>query len=364
MNLQNFFMVRIGTVRRCVVKMARPLLSGSERKYLKVLTVVAALSSTAWLPVAQAVEASPCEVKRAIRFGGMNWESNLILVEIERFIMEKGYGCKTDVLPTETLPALAALERGDLDINSEIWLNSMSEPWNKAAKTGKVKRIGELYMGGEAWFIPRYTAEKLPELKKAVDLPKFKDRFKDPEEPGKGRFYGCPAGWACEIVNTNLYKALGLKDSFTLYSPGTGAAQKAALMSAYKRKQDIVFYYWFPTPLVGSLDLVKLEFPPYDAKAQACLTDSRCQDPKPTAYPENPVFTAVNGKFEKEAPNLTAFLSKVAIPLPVMDETLAQMEKTGGDAHEIARWFLKNKQTVWSAWLPADAAERVRAALK
>ena len=27
-------------------------------------------------------------------------------------------------------------------------------------------------------------------------------------------------------------------------------------MSAYKRKQDVVFYYWYPTPLVGSMDLV------------------------------------------------------------------------------------------------------------
>ena len=43
-------------------------------------------------------------------------------------------------------------------------------------------------MGGEAWYIPRYTAERLPELKSAADLPKFKDQFKDPEEPGKGRF--------------------------------------------------------------------------------------------------------------------------------------------------------------------------------
>ena len=49
--------------------------------------------------------------------------------------------------------ALAALERGDLDINTEIWLNSVADPWERAEKTGKVKRVGELYMGGEAWYI-------------------------------------------------------------------------------------------------------------------------------------------------------------------------------------------------------------------
>src|SRR3546814_13836609 len=87
-------------------------------------------------------------------------------------------------------------------------------------------------------------------------------------EASKGRFYGCPAGWVCEVVSTNLFHALKLDDTYTLYSPGTGAAQKAALMSAYKLQQNVVFYYWSTNPLVGALALIKLELPPYDA-AQA-----------------------------------------------------------------------------------------------
>src|SRR5690606_7820062 len=161
-----------------------------SRSSLKVALAAAAFAIGAAVSPAQAAEGPVCEIDRPIKFGGMNWESNLVLVEVERFIAEHGYGCKSEVLPTETLPALAALERGDLDINTEIWLNSVAEPWTKAEASGKVKRIGDLYMGGEAWFIPRYTAERLPALKSASDLPKFKDAFKDPEEPTKGRFYG------------------------------------------------------------------------------------------------------------------------------------------------------------------------------
>lgn len=316
------------------------------------------------LALAGTASAAPaCELDRPVRFGGMNWESNLVLVEAERFIMEKGYGCKTDVLPTETLPALAALERGDLDINTEVWLNSVAEPWEKAESTGKVKRIGDIYMGGEAWFIPRYTAERLPELKKAADLPKYKDEFRDPEEPGKGRFYGCPAGWGCEVVSGNLYKALGLEDSFTLFSPGTGATQKAALTAAYQRKENIVFYYWYPTPLVGSMDLVKLELPSYDKEAHQCLTDPNCADPKPSDYPENPVFTAVSTQFTQDAPKLTEFLSKVAVELSVMDKVMAHMEETEEEPDEVARWFLQNEESTWAQWVPQDVAERVKAAL-
>jgi len=323
------------------------------------LAAVWALACSA--SVAQA--APQCDIDRAVNFGGMSWESNLVLTDVQRFILEKGYGCQTDVLPTETLAGLAALERGDLDVNTEIWFNSMAAPWKKAEASGKVKGVGRLYMGGEAWFIPRYTAERLPELKSAADLPKFKDHFKDPEEPSKGRFYGCPAGWACEVVSGNLYRALGLEDSFTLYSPGTGAAQKAALTSAYKRKQDMVFYYWFPTPLVGALDLVQLELPTYDADAHQCLTSARCKDPKPSAYPENPVFTAVNTDFAQAAPTLVAFMSRMSIPQDEMNALLAHMGDSGDDSGDVALWFLKNKTDLWSQWVPPEVAERVRAAL-
>jgi len=314
--------------------------------------------------VASATQAAArCEIDRTVNFGGMNWESNLVLTDVQRLIIEKGYGCKTDVLPTETLAALAALVRGDLDVNTEIWLNSMTDPWKKAEASGKVQGIGSLFMGGEAWFIPRYTAERLPGLKAAADLPRFKDAFTDPEEPAKGRFYGCPAGWACEIVSGNLYRALGLQDSYTLYSPGTGAAQKAALTSAYKRKQNVVFYYWFPTPLVGAMDLVQLDLPAYDADAHQCLTSANCTNPKPSAYPENPVFTAVNTEFARQAPALIAFMSKMSIPLDEMNAMLAYMEESGDDAGDVALWFLKNKTDLWSEWVPAEVAERVKAAL-
>jgi len=328
------------------------------RKTLAAAAILAACAGTA-----QAADAPKCEIPRSVKFGGMNWESNLVLVEVERVIMEKGYGCKTEVLPTEALPALAALERGNLDINTEIWVNSMADPWEKARKTGKVQSIGQLYLGEEAWYIPRYTAERLPDLKSAADLPKFKDQFRDPEEPSKGRFYGCPAGWGCEVVSSNLFHALKLDDSYTLYSPGTGAAQKAALMSAYKRKQNVVFYYWSPTPLVGALDLVKLKLPPFDAEKQKCLTSKTCQDPQASDYPENPVFTAVNTKFMKDAPRLVQFLSKISLPLPEVNAMLAHMEESGDEPQAVAHWFLKSKGDLWKAWVPADVAERVQASL-
>jgi glycine betaine/proline transport system substrate-binding protein len=64
----------------------------------KVLSAVF-VASAAFGLVRPATAADPAawEVSDTIRFGGMNWESNLILADVERHILEKGYGCQTEV---------------------------------------------------------------------------------------------------------------------------------------------------------------------------------------------------------------------------------------------------------------------------
>jgi len=313
--------------------------------------------------VARAQSSPVCELDRPVRFSGSNWESNLVLSEIERFIMEKGYGCAAEVLPTESLIAVAALENGDMDILPELWINSLKDAWSKAEASGKVQIVGSLFTGRESWYIPRYTAEKLPQLRSVMDLPRFKDYFKDPEEPAKGRIYGCPSGWYCEIVNINLWKAFGLQDGFNMFSPGSGATQKATVVSALQRQEDIVFYYWEPTPLVGAQNLVELAFPPYDEAAFQCVTDPDCADPQPTSFFDNAVFTGVSTAFARQAPALIAFLSKVTLPTSIVNKLLGYMEDTQSEPDAVARWFLQNEEAVWTPWVPADVAARVKAAL-
>lgn len=330
----------------------------------KLLATVVTTSALLFGAASVAVADEPvCEVDRTINFGGMSWESNLVLTDVHRFILENGYGCKTDTLPTETLPALAALERGDLDVSSEVWPNNLGSIWDKAEKRGKVIRSGEIFLANEAWYIPKYTQERFPDLKSVADLPKYKDQFTDPENPSKGRFYGCPAGWSCEVTSANLFDAYDLGDTFTYYQPGTGSAQKAALISDYRRQNNIVFYYWSPTPLVGLLDLVELELPDYDKEKYLCLTDVNCENPEPSDYPDSPAFIALNKKFAEDAPTLKAYFDSNKIPLDVLNAALSEMEETGNDSIDIAKWFLNNHPEVWTEWVPEDVAERVQAAL-
>lgn len=331
------------------------------RSALQFAAAVCSAATLLWVPVASA--APTCEVNHPVRFSGLNWESNLVLTEIERFIVEHGYGCDTTVEIGETLAMLAALQRGDVDVTAEVWPGQIEVAWQKALKSGKVQAAGHVFDAGEGWYVPRYTIERHPELKQAADLAKFVEVFADPEDPAKGRIYGCPAGWACDTLNTNLLKALKLDDKYTLFAPGSGAAQKAAIVSAYKRKRDIVFYYWTPTALVGSLDLVKLSLPPFDQKAYTCITDPACANPVATELKANQVVTGLNTAFAHQAPQLTAFFTKLNMPESALDDTLGWLENEKAEPEDAARYFMRKYPDVWRQWMPDDVAVRVQAKL-
>src|SRR3546814_6801569 len=109
------------------------------------LLLAALATATTLLWAAPAVAAVQCEIDQPVRFSGLNWESNLVLAGIERFIVERGYGCATSVEIGETLAMLAALQRRAVDVTPEVWPGQIEVAWNKALKSGKVLAAGHVY---------------------------------------------------------------------------------------------------------------------------------------------------------------------------------------------------------------------------
>lgn len=145
-----------------------------------------------------------CESGKPVKFAGLNWESAMLLTDILQVVLDKGYGCTVDALPGNSIAMENALSTNDIQIFAEEWVGR-SEVWNKAAAAGKVVGVGAPIVGAvEGWYVPRYVIEgdakrkleaKAPNLKSISDLAQYSAVFKDQEEPGKGRFYNCPAGW-------------------------------------------------------------------------------------------------------------------------------------------------------------------------
>jgi glycine betaine/proline transport system substrate-binding protein len=330
-------------------------------------TILAALAGVLLATPSLAQDAPKCEVDRPVVFAGLDYDSARFHAAVAEFIVKNGYGCAVEEVPGTVIPLVNGLARGDADIIMEIWTANPAEAWVEAEKAGQVVPLGTTFPDAvEGWFVPTTLVTgpeaKAPDLKSVSDLPKYKELFADPEEPGKGRFYNCPAGWVCEVVNTKKLAGYGLESDFTNFRPGTGEALAAAAESAALQNKPIVFYYWGPTWLLGKFDFTRLEEPAYDKAAW----DAMMAADKPTAataYPVSKVIIGANKTFSEATPEITAFLKAYSSTNAATSAALAYMRDKDAEPADAALNFLKTEEASWSKWVPADVAERVKSAL-
>ncbi len=342
-------------------------------KLLRSAMLAAVLASISVISATSGASAQTCEIDRPIVFGNLDWDSAVFHNSVARFILEKGYGCKTDAIPGSTIPLLGGVTRGDVDVVMEVWSNNQPDIWKKGLEEKKVSEVGVNFADAvQNWYVPRYLIEgkqaQAKDLRSVADLPKYKKLFKDQEEPSKGRFYNCIAGWICETVNTKKLHAYELEADYVNFRPGTGAALAAAIESALKRKQPILFYYWGPSWLLGKIgdQVVPLKEPNYNDATWRTLMETKdaAKVVKATAYPKVSVVIGVNATFAEKTPKIVEFLKAYKTTSALTSQALAYMQDNDGSAEKAGLNFLKTHQDVWTKWVPTDVAQRVKAALQ
>ena len=322
--------------------------------------------------LALAVLAQPTHAAEPIHFGDITWESGSFITEVLRLIVEKGYGLPTDTLPGSTVSLEAALAKNDIQVIGEEWAGR-SPAWVKAESEGKVFGLGDTVKGAtEGWWVPEFVIKGdaargikplAPDLKSVADLPRYKDVFRDPEDPTRGRFLNSPTGWTSEIVNSQKIKAYGLTDSFVNFRTGSGAALDAEVASSIRRGKPVLFYYWSPTPLLGRFKLVKLEEPPFNAEAWKTLSDAKNPNPIGTRSMPAKLAIGVSAPFKAQYPQLVSVFEKVDLPIDLLNGLLADMSEKRTQPRQVALAFLKEQPQVWQQGVPAQVAAKVNAAL-
>jgi len=331
-------------------------------------TLVAAslLLGAAFALPAQAQE-NACGTDRTIEIAEMTWPSAAALAHIHATILEKGFGCKVDVVTGDTVPTSSSmLTRGTPAIAPELWTSTIEEPWREGIEAGKVVQFGEAITDGtvEGWFIPRYVQEAHPELVSAEAVIAHPELFPDPEQSDQGRLYSCPPGWACELSTSALFEAYDMEDKWNLFSPGSGGALDASIARAFLRNEPILFYYWGPTAILGKFDAVQLDLGEANPEIYACNTDQDCRDPAgKTAYPSSPAVIGAAKWIETDAPAVAEYFGKVGLTNAQISELLVYGDENKADAAETAENFLKTKEDVWATWVSPEIADKVRASL-
>ncbi len=302
----------------------------------------------------------PAKERSTLVFSDLNWTSAQLQNRIAQYIVEKGYGYPTDVVFGATLPLFQGLRRGDSHITMEIWLPNQDEAWEEALAAGEVVSIGESL--GKDWqssfVIPAYLQEEYPDLDSVEDLKeeKFKALFRTTETGDKARLVSCVIGWACEEVNAAQIEAYGLSDHVEIINPGDGAALNADLYGAYERREPWLGYQWGTNDPSLVLDLVRLKEPEYSD--ECWFTTKAC------AYEDATILIAVHPDVLGNAPDVVDMLRAWGLNIEVYS-AIAQWQRENADAstNDAALWWLKSNPGIWTAWVTADAAATIQAAL-
>jgi glycine betaine/proline transport system substrate-binding protein len=328
---------------------------------------VALLSAMSLPAIAQETDAAVCGTDRTIDIAEMTWPSAAALAHIHATILEKGFGCDVEIVTGDTVPTSSSmLTRGTPAVAPELWTSAIEEPWAEGIAAGDVVQLSDAITDGtvEGWFIPRYVQEAHPELTTAEAVIAHPELFPDPEQPDQGRLYSCPPGWACELSTSALFEAFDMDDSWNLFSPGSGGALDASIARAFTREEPILFYYWGPTAILGKYDAVQLDLGAAKPDVYACNTDPDCDEPAGvTAYPSSPAIVGAAAWIKDEAPAVAEYFSKVGLSNAEISELLVYGDENQADAADTAENFLKTKQDLWTSWVPAEVAEKVKASL-
>ena len=145
-----------------------------------------------------------------------NWASAELMANVDKIILEKGYGCEVELIPGATMPTFTSMdEKGEPDMNPEQWANAVYTPLKKAVSEKRlIIANGAPITGlGEGWWITPGTVKKIPEIKgmTAMEILEHPEWFPSKEDPSKGAFVGCPAGWGCQLANANLFRAFEME---------------------------------------------------------------------------------------------------------------------------------------------------------
>lgn len=302
----------------------------------------------------------------------MNWASAELMANVDKLILEEGYGCDVELIPGATTTTFASMnEKGEPDVAGELWINAVRDPLMAAMEEGRLHSVveGPITGLGEGWWVTEKFAADHPELDTVEKLLEHPELFPYAEDESLGAFMGCPAGWGCQLSNANLFRAFDMEDKgWTLVDPGSAAGLDGSIAKAVERDEPWFGYYWAPTAIIGKYKLQMLEWETEWAGSEnwdGCIVkpEQECLDPQPSSYTESEVHSIITDRLMQEGGIAVDYLKSRVFPGEIMNEMLVYMNENQATGEDAAYHFLETYPEIWTGWVSEEAAEGVKSEL-
>lgn len=279
------------------------------------------LISAALVGITMTSAATAAKAKE-ITIGWTAWSDAEAVTQITKQVLEQKMGYKVKLQLLAIALQYSALAKGDIDMMEMAWLPKTHADYYAKVKN-KVEDLGILYKGASlGWVVPDYIPK--PELNSIPDLKKPAVR----EKLG-GKIIGIDPGAGLMRLSKKAIKEYGLTH-YTLVA-SSGAGMTAALKRAITRKKWIVVTGWRPHWMFGAFKLRYLK------------------DPKKALGGKEQIHALARKGFRKDDPKVAAFVSRINIPLGILERVMYNAERTSYP--KAAAKFIKDHPKMVNYWI-------------
>lgn len=257
-------------------------------------------------------------------------------------LLEDELGLDVDVQQLDEPAAFDALHSGKADAILEDWGGVPKKEKLYVEDKGTVVNGGDLGVEGHiGWFVPKYYADKHPEVKNWKGLKDLWKDFRTSESGGKGQFLGAAPSYTTH--DKELIKNLGL--NFKIVPTGSEAAALKEIKRLYEAKKPFIGYWWQPQWMNAEIDMVEVELPPYE---EGCLE----KKPVKCGYDTLMLQKYFNADFAKDGGEAAEFLKNFEWTTEDQNRVAQMIAGEGMDPEDAAAKWIKNNKSTWEKWLP------------
>ncbi len=269
----------------------------------------------------------------------VGYEANAAVVA---YLLEKELGYTVEKKELKEEVSWQGFASGDVDVIVENWgHDDLKEKYIEQDKTA-VSAGPTGNQGVIGWYVPKWMAEKYPDITDYKNLNKYADLFKTSESGGKGQLLdGDPS-----FVTNDAALVENLKLDFKVVYAGSEAALIKAAQQATAQKTPLLMYFYEPQWLFSQLELVRVKLPEY---TQGCDAD-----PKKVAcdYPAYELDKIVSKRFADTGGKAYELVKNFQWTNADQNSVSNDITNNGMSPDEAAKKWVEANPDKWKAWLP------------
>ncbi|WP_419997320.1 ABC transporter substrate-binding protein [Streptomyces boninensis] len=275
-----------------------------------------------------------------------SWVGAEANAEVAKYLLENELdvkNVKTQQM-TETV-AFDALNTGKADAILEDWGGVPKKVKQYVDKKKTVVRGGDLGVTGHiGWFVPKYFAEKHPDVLDYKNLDKYAKQLATSETGDKGQILEGDPSYT--TYDDAIIKNLGL--NFKTHYVGSEAGQITEIAKNVKAKKPFLTYWWEPQWMNEEWGLKEVKLPPFK---EGCQDDEKAVK---CGYPDTPLQKYLNADFAKDGGKAAEFLKNFKWTNEQQNEVAVMIAKDKMKPEDAAEKWVKANKSVWEKWIPKD----------